>query len=176
MAFIFGFSLNVLLLIVIHKIKIKILKQYNILLIQCCCVDLFQVIISFIVKPVVVFYKKDEYLLSNGFLRPIGGWVEMLGVVLWATSVMFCISSMPVSYIFRYRTVCLNAKISAKFYIFSLFIAMLVTSTFAIIVWKFHYIDGREMAYLAEKGFPWLMADDKGEVKAASVCLSVSLV
>ena len=52
---------------------------------------------------------------------------------------------------------------------------MFTASTVGVMVWKFHYVDGREMAYLAED-FSWLMADDKGEVKAASVCCNVSTV
>ena len=176
LASLFGFILNLILLTVIKTIKLKSLQKYNIVLIQCCCVDMFLVLTSFIVKPVVVFHKKNEYFLSNGFLRPIGGTIEVLGIYLWATSVFFCISSMPVSYIFRYRTVCLNAQISTKFYVTSLLIAMFTASTTGVIFWKFHYIDGREMAYLAEESFPWLMADDEGKVKAASVCPGVSIL
>ena len=174
LAFVFGFSLNVLLLAVIKVIKVKGLEKYNILLFQCCCIDLFQVFISFIVKPVIVIHNKSEYFLSNGFLRPIGGWLEMITIITWSTSVFFCINSMPISYIFRYRMLCLNKIISREFYVFSLIVAFCSASSFGIIVWKFHYLDYRHMAYLAEKSFPWLMADDEGKVKAASVCLVVS--
>src|SRR5690606_30839962 len=140
------------------------------------CVDLLQVFVSFIVKPVTVMYKKSEYFLSNGFLRPIGGPIEMIGIALWTVSVFFCINSMPVSFIFRYRTLCLNTTISKKFYIASLIAAFLSASTFGIIVWKFHYLDNKDLTYLAEKSFPWLMADDEGKVKAASACPGVSFV
>ena len=173
-AFVFGFGLNILLLIVIHRVKIKAMQKYNILLLQCCCVDILQVITSFIVKPILVIHSKSLYYLSNGFLRSIGGDIEMLGICLWTTSVFFCINSMPVTYVFRYRTVCLNATISKTFYISSLIMAFLSASTFGMIQWKFHYLDNKNMTYLAENNFGWLMADDEGKVKAASVTFVVS--
>ena len=172
-AFICGFGLNTLLLIAIRKVDIKAMRKYNILLFQCCCVDMFQLIIGFLAKPVVVVHNKNVYFLSNGFLRSVGGWVEMTGIIFWAIAVFFCINSMPVSYIFRYRTLCLNAKISARFYIVSLTMAFFNASIFGILVLKFHYLDNSNMVYLAE-GLSWLMADDEGRVKAASVCLTVS--
>ena len=176
LAFAFGFSLNILLLIVIKKIKIKSLKEYNILLFQCCCVDLLQVVISFVVKPIIVVCEKSEYFISNGFLRPIGGDIEMLGIVSWSTSVFFCINSMPISFVFRYQTLCLNAKISMKFYVVSLIAAFLSASTFGWIMWKFHYLDNRHLTYLAEHSFSWLIADDENNVRAISVCPTVSFV
>ena len=176
LASVLGFSLNLILLIIIKTIKVRSLQNYNILLIQCCCVDMFLIVTSFIVKPVIVFHKRNEYLLSNGLLRSFGGSIEMVGICLWSTAIFFCISSMPVSYIFRYRTVCLNAQISKKFYVLSLLIAMFTAFLFGIIIWKFHYIDGRAMTYLAEEGFPWLMADNEGKVKAASACPGVSVL
>ena len=174
MAFASGLSLNLLLLFLIHKVKIKSMQKYNVLLLQCCCVDMFQIFISFIVKPVVIFHKRNEYFLSNGFLRPIGGWVEMLGITLWTISVFFCINSMPLSYIFRYRTLCLKKEVSKVFYVTSLFIALCSASSFGIIIWKYHYIDNGHLTYMAEEGFGWLMADDEGKVKAASACPGVS--
>ena len=173
LAFFCGLNLNLLLIIIIYKIKVKSMQKYNILLLQCCCIDLFQVIISFIVKPVVVVHKKSLYYLSNGFLRPVGGNVEMLGIISWSTSVFFCINSMPISYVFRYRTVCLNTRISKMFYVISLIVAFLSASTFGMAIWKFHYLDNRHLTYMAEQGFPWLMADNEGKVKAASVCPTV---
>ena len=175
-AFACGFSLNVLLLIVITKIQVKSLQKYNILLIQCCCVDMIQVITTFVVKPMAIVHQKNIYYMSNGFLRPIGGWVEMLGIVSWIISVFFCISSMPVSFIFRYRTVVLNAEISKKFYIISLVIVFISASTFGIIIWKFHYLDNRHLTYVAEEPLAWLVADDEGKVKTASVCFAVSFL
>ena len=174
LAFVFGFSLNVLLLIIIKRVEVKSMKKYNILLLQCCCVDMLQVVSSFVVKPVIVIHEKSLYYLSNGILRPIGGPVEMLGIITWTISVFFCINSMPVTYVFRYRTVCLNATISKTFYISSLIMAFLSASTFGIIQWKFHYLHNKNMTYLAENNFGWLMADDEGKVKAASVCFAVS--
>lgn len=172
--FAFGFTLNILLLVVIMRVKVKAMQKYNILLLQCCCIDMFQVIVSFVVKPIIIIDRRNVYFLSNGFLRPIGGWVEMLGIVLWAISVFFCINSMPVSYIFRYRTVCLNATISRKFYIISLTAAFLAASTYGIAIWKLHYSDYHDLTYLAEEGFGWLMADAEGKVKAASISPFVS--
>ena len=176
LAFICGFTLNMLLLMVIKVIKVKAMKKYNILLFQCCCVDMLQVIISFLVKPAMVVHKRNLYHLSNGFLRPMGGLIEMIGIMSWGISVFFCICSMPVSYIFRYRALCLNSEISKKFYIISLTVAFLSASTFGLIQLKFHYIDNRHMTYLAENSFGWLMADDEGKVKAAIVCFSVSFI
>ena len=175
-AFVFGFGLNVLLLIVIKTVKVKAMQKYNILLIQCCCIDLIEVFMSFIVKPVVIIHKQNLYYLSNGLLRPIGGWIEALGIDLWSASVFFCINSMPVSYIFRYRTVCLSTETSKKFYIMSLVIAALSASTFTIISWKFHFMDNRHLLYTAEKSISWLMADDEGKVKAAAICFHVSFI
>ena len=173
--FVLGFTLNVLLLIVIKKVKIKLMQKYNILLLQWCCVDMFQLLTNFIVKPVTVFHQKSLYYLSNGFLRPIGGLTEVLGICLWATSVCFCICSMPVSFIFRYRIMCLHAEISKKFYILSMIVAFLSASTMGIIVLKFQHIDNHHLVYLAEEGFPWLMADNEGKVKAVCICPAVSL-
>ena len=173
-AFICGFSLNILLLIVIKKVEIRAMKKYNILLFQCCCVDMLQVILSFSVKPVVVVQHKNLYFLSNGFFRRIGGWIEMIGIIFWSISVFFCINSMPVSYIFRYKTVCLNTKISKRFYMISLIVAFFSASTFGMLMWKFHYLDNRNTVN-KEEAFSWLMADDTGKVKAASVCLTVSI-
>ena len=173
-SFSLGFFFNVLLLIVIKKVKVKSMQEYNILLFQCCCVDMFQVMTSFIVKPITVMHNRSEYFLSNGFLRSTGGDIEMLGIVAWITSVFFCIDSMPITFIFRYRTVCLNHGTSKRFYAISLIIAFLIASIFGIIVWKKHYIENGHLAYLAENNFGWLMADDKGKVKAASVCPGVS--
>ena len=170
----FGFCLNILLLIVIKKVKVKSMEKYNTVLFQCCCVDLYQNIITFIVKPVTVMHNKSLYYLSNGFLRPIGGPIEMIGIILWSTSVFLCICSMPVSFVFRYRIVCLQEEISKKFYITSLCIALFNVSIFGTILWKFHYLDNKDMTYLAESNFAWLMADEEGKVKAVSVCLSVS--
>ena len=99
----------------------------------------------------------------------------MIGIILWSTSVFLCICSMPVSFVFRYRIVCLQEEISKKFYITSLCIALFNVSIFGTILWKFHYLDNKDMTYLAELNFGWLMADEEGKVKAASVCLSVSL-
>ena len=175
-AFGFGLSLNVLLLFIIKKVKIKSMQKYNILLLQCCCVDLIQVFSSFIVKPVIVIHEKSLYYLSNGPLRSIGGPIEMLGIITWATSVFFCINSMPVTYLFRYRTVCLNTTISKTFYTTSLLIAFLSASTYGMIMWKFHYLDNWNMAHLTEQNFAWLIADDEGKVKAASVCFTVSYI
>ena len=174
-AFVIGFSLNVLLLFTIAKVHAKSMKNYNILLIQCCCVDLIQSVISFTVKPIVIFHKRDEYFLSNGFLRSIGGWMEMLGLTLWTVSVFFCINCMPLSYIFRYRTLCLNKEISKKFYIISLIMALCSASSFGVIIWKYHYIDNGHLTYMAEEGIKWLMADAEGKVKAASACPGVSI-
>ena len=137
---------------------------------------MIQVITTFVVKPMAIVYQRNIYYLSNGFLRPIGGWVEMLGIVSWLISVLFCISSMPVSFIFRYRTVVLNAKITKRFYIVSLLIVFISASTFGIIVWKFHYLDNRHLTYVDEKYLAWLVADDEGKVKAASVCFAVSFL
>ena len=173
-AFVIGFCLNMLLLFTTTKIHVKAMQNYNILLIQCCCVDLIQSFTSFIVKPLVIFHEKNEYFLSNGFLRPIGGWVEMLGITIWVTSLFFCVNSMPVSYIFRYRTLCLNVQISNKFYICSLAVALLSASTYGFVVWKYHYMDYGHLAYTGEKGLAWLLADDEGKVKAASFCPAVS--
>ena len=175
-AFVFGFSLNILLLFIIRQIQVKAMQKYNILLIQCCCIDLFQVFVTFIVKPIIVIHQKSVYLLSDGFLRPIGGCIEMFGIITWATSVFFSINSMPVSFIFRYRTVCLNTEISKKFYIISLIVAFLNASMFGMILLKFHYLDNRHLTYLAEEKLSWLIADDQGKVKAASVSLAVSFV
>ena len=173
-AFVIGFSLNMLLLFTITKVHAKSMKNYNILLIQCCCVDLIQSFTSFIVKPAIIFHEKNEYFLSNGFLRPIGGDVEMLGITLWAISLFFCINSMPLSYVFRYQTLCLNKEVSKKFYVISLLIALCNASSFGIIIWKYHYIDNRHLTYMAEESFGWLMADDEGKVKAASACPNVN--
>ena len=173
LAFAFGFSMNILLLIVIKKVEIRSLQKYNVLLIQCCCIDMLQIITCFIVKPVVVFHKKNLYLLSNGLLRPIGGEIEMIGIISWAVFVSFCICSMPISFIFRYRIVCSHANISKGFYMISLIVAFCGALLFGVIGWKFHYLDNHNNAYLAELYFPWLMADDKGKVKAASVCPAV---
>ena len=173
--FVFGFSLNILLLVVIKKIKIKSLYKYNILLLQCCCVDLLQVLTTFVVKPITIFYHRNMYHLSNGFLRPIGGQIEVMGIALWITSVCFCVCSMPVSFIFRYRTLCLNATISKKFYIISLIVAFLSASTLGIIIWKLQYIDNGHLTYLAE-GFSWLLGDDEGKVNAVASCPGVSCV
>ena len=176
LAFAFGFTLNTLLLILIMKIKVKSMQQYNILLFQCCCVDMFQVVISFIVKPIVVVYENNEYYLTNGFLRPIGGGVEMLGFVLWGSSVFFCICSMTVSFIFRYITICLEGEISKKFYIISLIVAFLSASSYGVLVWKFYYIDYGHMTYLAEEKLSWLMADDEGKVDAIAIGFIVSYI
>jgi len=173
-AFACGFGLNVLLIVVIIKIKVKSLQKYNILLIQCCCVDMIQVITTFVVKPLAIVDHRNIYYLSNGFLRLFGGSIEMLGLVLWLNSVLLCISSMPVSFIFRYRTVVSNTAITKKFYIISLIIVFMSASTFGIIVWKFHFLDNRNLTYLAEEPLAWLLADDEGKVKAASVCFAVS--
>ena len=173
-AFVLGLSLNIILLTVIKKVTVKSMQKYNILLLQCCCIDLIQVFISFIVKPVIVIEQKTLYYLSNGFLRPIGGWVEMLGIDLWSASVFFCINSMPVSYVFRYRTVVLNAEISKRFYILSLIIAALSASVFTIVSWKYHFMENQHLLYTAEKNIAWLMADDEGKVKASGVCPGVS--
>ena len=175
-AFFFGFTLNILLLVIIKKIKVNSIQKYNILLLQCCCIDMFQVFTSFITKPVLVFDKRNMYYLTNGFLRPIGGRIEMLGIIFWTVSVCFCICSMPVSYIFRYRIVCLSAEISKGFYITSLFAALSGPLIYGVFIWKFHYLDNQHLTYLAEEAFPWLMADDEGKVKAASVCPAVSFL
>ena len=174
LAFVFGFGLNTLLLILILTTKIKSMRKFNILLIQCCCIDMLQVLISFIVKPIIVFHNKNEYFLSNGFLRPIGGPIEMLGIVSWTSSVCFCVCATPISYIFRYRTVCLNETISTKFYVTSVIIAFLSASSYGIYAWKFHYLDNHHLAYLAEESLGWLIADNEGEVKAISFCPAVS--
>ena len=174
-AFVIGFTLNMILLFTTTKIHAKAMQNYNILLVQCCCVDLIQSISSFIVKPVVIFHQKTEYFLSNGFLRSTGGSVEMIGITIWVTSLFFCMCSMPVSYVFRYRTLCLNSQISNTFYISSLTIALLCASTYGLVVWKFHYLDYGYLSYMAEDGLAWLMADNEGKVKAASVCPVVSL-
>ena len=173
--FILGFTLNVLLLIVIKKVKVKAMQKYNVLLIQCCCVDLFQIFISIIVRPVTMSYNNNVYFLTNGFLRRIGGHAEMLGICLWVTSVCFCVCSMPISYVFRYRMMCLKSEISVKFYVISLVLTLPSASAVGAIVWKFHYINNHNLLYLAENGFSWLMADDEGKVKAASICPAVSL-
>ena len=175
LAFTFGFSLNILLLIVIKTIKVQALKKYNILLFQCCCIDMFQVIITFIVKPVTVMHERSLYYLSNGFLRPIGGPIEMVGIIMWSTSVFLCICSMPLSYVFRYRIVCQSAEISKKFYVISLGVALLNISIFGMIIWNFHYLENKSMIHIAEANFPWLR-DDEGKVKAASVCFHVSFI
>ena len=172
-AFLLGFSLNILLLIVIKKVRVKSMKKYNILLLQCCIIDLLQVVISFVVKPVVIIHKRTLYYLSNGFLRPVGGVIEMIGIDLWSASVFFCINSMPVSYVFRYRTVCLNAEISTRFYMLSLVIAALSASIYTTVSWKFHFMDNQQLLYTAEKSISWLMADDEGKVKASGVCPGV---
>ena len=173
-AFVSGLSLNLLLLFLIYNVKTKSMQKYNILLLQCCIIDLIQVVMSFIVKPVLVVHKKNLYYLSNGFLRPIGGWVEGLGIAVWTSSVFLSVDSMPVSFIFRYQTVCLHKQISTRFYVISLIVAALSASTFGFVVWKFHYLDHHHLAYMAEEGFAWLMADGNGKVKAASVCPTVS--
>lgn len=174
LAFAFGFSLNLLLLILIKTIKVKAMQPYNILLLQCCCVDMFQVLTSFIVKPIEIIHEKSEYFLSNGFLRPIGGWVEIVGIALWASAVFLCICSMPLSYIFRYRTVCLNKTMSKKFYIITFSITVFSSSLYGLMVCKFHYIDYGHLAYLAEDKLSWLIADDEGKVNAISFCPAVS--
>ena len=176
LAFAFGFSLNILLLIVIKTIKVQAMKKYNILLFQCCCVDMFQVIISFIVKPIVIVYEANEYYLTNGFLRPIGGFVEMAGFVLWGSSVFFCINSMPVSFIFRYRILCLDSEISKKFYIIALVMAFISASSYGILIWKFYYIDDGHLTYIAEDKLSWLIPDEEGKVKAVAIGFSVSLI
>ena len=176
LAFGFGLSLNLLLLIVIHKVKVVALKKYNLLLLQCCIIDLIQVVISFLVKPVIVIHKRTLYYLSNGFLRPTGGMIEAVGIEAWLFSVFFCIGSMPVAFVFRYRTVCLRATISKKFYITALIIAALNACIYTSVSWKYHFIENRDMLYLAEEGFAWLMADDEGKVKAASACPAVSFL
>ena len=173
-SFSLGLFLNILLLVVIRKVEVKSMKEFNILLLQCCCVDMFQLLTSFIVKPITVMHNKSEYFLSNGFLRSFGGDTEMLGIILWGVSVFFCIDSMPITFIFRYRAVCLNATTSKGFYVLSLVISFLIASTFGVIVWKLHYIENSHLAHLAEENFGWLIADDEGKVKAASVCLGVS--
>ena len=175
LAFISGSSLNILLLIIVTRVRIKAMKNYNVLLLQCCFVDLIQVVISFIVKPVIVIHKRTLYYLSNGFLRPIGGVIEAVGIEAWSASVFFCISSMPVAYIFRYRTVCLSAEISPRFYILSLILAVLNSSIYTLISWKYHYNENRHLLYLAESSFPWLMADDEGKVQASGICPGVSI-
>ena len=171
-----GFTLNILLLFVIKKMNIKAMQQYNILLIQCCVVDLIQVFLSFIVKPVIVIHHKSLYNLTNGFLRPIGGYVEMLGILAWVTSVFFCINSMPVSYIFRYRTLCLHKRISAKFYITSLIVAFFSASTFGIVSWVFHYTKNQHLLFWGETNIAWLMADDDGKVKTAVIYVAVCFI
>ena len=176
LAFFFGVTLNILLLIVIKKVKVKSIHNFNILLLQCCGIDMFQVITSFIVKPIIIVYGKSEYLLSNGLLRPIGGEIEMIGIICWKVSMCFCICSMPVSYIFRYRTVVLNVEIHKGFYIISLVTAFFSASIYGVIIWKFHYLDNHHLTPLAEKGFSWLIADNEGKVKASSVCPGVSFV
>ena len=173
LVFVLGFSLNVLLLIVIKTIKIKSLQKYNILLLQCCCVDLLQILITFIVKPITILHHRNLYYLSNGFLRPIGGQIEMIGILLWITSVCFCVCSMPISFIFRYRILCLNATISKKFYIISLIVAFLSASTLGITVWNFQYIDNGHLTYLTE-GFSWLLGEKEDKVKATASCSVVS--
>ena len=175
-AFVLGFTSNLLILIIIKATKVKAMQKYNILLLQCCCIDMFQVMVSFIVKPILVFHKGNMYYLSNGFLRSIGGWIEMSGIILWATSACFCVSSMPISYIFRYRTICLNAEISKTFYVTTLIIAFLSAFSYGINVLKFHYLDNRHLAYLAEDSLSWLIDDSDGRVKAASFCPAVSSV
>ena len=175
LVFILGFTLNIMLLIVIKKVRIKLMQKYNILLLQCCCVDMFQLLTNFIVKPIYIIHKRSLYYMSNGFLRPIGGWAEVLGICLWATSVCFCVCSMPVSFIFRYRILCLNAEISKKFYVISLTVAFLSASTMGIIVLKFQHIDNHHLVYLAEEAFPWLVAESDGRVRAVCICPAVSL-
>ena len=174
-AFVLGFTLNVLLLVVIMKIKVKSMQKYNILLLQCCCIDMFQVLTSFITKPVLIFNKRNMYYLTNGFLQPIGGRVEIIGVIFWAVSACFCVCSMPVSFIFRYRTVVLNEKISRTFYITSLLVAFFGPFIYGMYVWKFQYLDNGHNTYLAEDALAWLIADAEGKVKAASFCPAVSL-
>ena len=169
-----GLSLNILLLIVIKLVKVKSMQKYNRLLFQCCCIDLIQNIVSFVVKPVVIMDKKNIYLLSNGFLRPIGGLVEVIGFNLWQISVFLCMCSIPISYVFRYRTLCFNEEVSSKLYITSLIIATLNSSIFGVIVFKFHYLDNWNKTYLADENIGWLIADDEGKVKALSVCFAVS--
>ena len=175
LAFFFGLSLNILLLFSIKTIRIRAMRKYNILLFQCCCIDMFQVIITFVVKPTVAFYDKKAFILTNGFLRPIGGWIEVLGIGLWTVSMCLCISSLPVSYVFRYRTVVLNVDISKTFYVTSLIIAFLVSSVYGMFFYKFHYMDSHHLTYLAEAYFPWLANDKDNKVKAVSLCSTVSL-
>ena len=175
-SFALGFSLNILLLIIIRKVDTQSIRKYNILLLQCCCIDCVLGVARFVVKPAIVIHQKNMYHLSSGFLHGIGGDIEMLGISLWGTSICLCVCSMPVSFIFRYRTMCLNTEISKQFYIISLITALLGASLYGLIIWKFHYIDYGHMTYLAEKGFAWIMGDDEGKVKAASVGLAVSFV
>ena len=174
LAFVAGLILNILLIFVIKKVEVKALHKYNILLLYSGCVNLFQLIVTFIVKPIIVFHENTEYYLRNGFLRSVGGSVEMLGIVLWIVSIFLSINFMPVSYIFRYRTVCLHMETSNKFYTISLIVAFLSASTYGIILWKFHYIDNGHLVYPAEEAFPWLLADSEGKVQAASACPAVS--
>ena len=54
--------------------------------------------------------------------------------------------------------------------------AFLSASTYGIAIWKFHYSDYYELRYLAEEGFGWLLADDEGKVKAASISPFVSFL
>ena len=174
LAFVFGFVLNILLLVITKKVKVKSLQKYNTLLFQCCCVDMLQVIISIIVKPIIIVQQKNLYYLCNGFLRSTGWPIEAVGICLWTTSVFFCINSMPVSYIFRYRTVVLNAKIHKGFYIISLVTAFFSASTFGALLWTFNSSGNVEIPYSTQKSLSWLIGDDKGKISVASFYPAVS--
>ena len=128
-AFVFGSSLNILLLIIIEKVEVRSLKKYNVVLLQCW-IDIFQIITNFITKPVVFHQESICRKYSNRRAPLLRAWkidsspfIRIFTVFFqwwifsWVTSVCFCMCSMPVSFIFRYRTVCLHKEISRMFYI-----------------------------------------------------------
>ncbi|KAE9554282.1 hypothetical protein FO519_002516 [Halicephalobus sp. NKZ332] len=122
-----GFCLNLTLLyLIIYKTSFR-LRDYRPILLQNCLIDIFFNIINTMTKTQVDQKNGNFYMYMIGPLENITAPYNNLLICLWVFSLFYCLTGVPVQFVYRYILIVRASKVTFVHY-FSLLISALLAA------------------------------------------------
>ncbi|KAE9549103.1 hypothetical protein FO519_007685 [Halicephalobus sp. NKZ332] len=161
-----GFCCTSFMIYLIRQSRNVELKKYNIIMLQSTFIDLALNMMNFLAKPIIV---TNDHTLSI-IINPIFDFGKDFDVALfitWVIALYFSICAVPISFIYRYRTLCQNKAFPTELHFGCLFVAGLFAITYAFHAFYAFVVRTQHFMNLSEELAPWF-ADNSGKVDATA--------
>jgi len=109
---VFGFGLNfILLYLIIYKTSIR-LRDYRPILLQNCLIDVFFATVNTLTKTLIDQKNGNFYMFMIGPLDSVPIPYNNLPICLWVFSLFYCLTGIPVQFVYRYILIVKGTKVT----------------------------------------------------------------